>query len=263
MNELRVFENSEFGKLDIMLIDGKEYFPATDCARILGYTNPRDAIARHCKGCVKHDGVSLTTNQHGTTTEQTVEKSYIPEGDLYRLIIRSKLPAAERFEKWVFDEVLPAIRKTGGYIAGEADMTDEELLSKALLVMQSKLTQREQRLQQLEADNSRLTVQNTIMAPKADYFDELVDRNLLTSFRETAKQLQVKERAFVDFLLKHKYVYRDRKGKLMPYAEKNGGLFEVKECVNEKTAWSGTQTLITPKGRETFRLLMQGMKEVS
>lgn len=253
MNELRVFENSEFGKLDIMLIDGKEYFPATECAKVLGYARPADAVRDHCKGVVK-----MPTPSNGGTQE----KGFIPEGDLYRLIIRSKLPAAERFEKWVFDEVLPAIRKTGGYIAGEADMTDEELLSKALLVMQNKLTQREQRLQQVEADNSRLMVQNAIMAPKADYFDELVDRNLLTNFRETAKQLKIKERDFVDFLIQHKYVYRDRKGKLMPYAEKNNGLFEIKECMNEKTAWSGTQTLITPKGRETFRLLMQGMKEV-
>lgn len=114
-------------------------------------------------------------------------------------------------------------------------------------------------VKKLEADNSRLAVENTVMAPKADYFDELVDRNLLTNFRETAKQLKIGERAFVDFLIKHKYVYRDKKGKLMPYAEKNNGLFEIKECMNEKTAWSGTQTLITPKGRETFRLLTQGM----
>ena len=256
MNELRVFENSEFGKLDIMLIDGKEYFPATYCARVLSYSDADQAIRQHCRYPSKQ------RVPHPQNPDKTIEMNFIPEGDLYRLIIRSKLPAAERFERWVFDEVLPAIRKTGGYIAGAADMTDEELLSKALLVMQSKLTQREQRLQELEADNSRLTVQNTIMAPKAGYFDELVDRNLLTSFRETAKQLQIKERVFVDFLIKHKYVYRDKKGKLMPYADKNGGLFEIKECVNEKTAWSGTQTLITPKGRETFRLLMQGMKEV-
>ena len=86
------------------------------------------------------------------------------------------------------------------------------------------------------------------------------DRNLLTSFRETAKQLHVKERAFVDFLLSHKYVYRDKEGKLTPYAQHTEkGLFELKECVNEKTQWSGTQTLITPKGRETFRLLCQGL----
>ncbi|MDE7289784.1 MAG: antA/AntB antirepressor family protein [Oscillospiraceae bacterium] len=101
----------------------------------------------------------------------------------------------------------------------------------------------------------RLTIENQIMKPKADYFDALVERNLLTSFRETAKQLGFKERNFVNFLIEKKYIYRDKRGRLMPYAEKNDGIFEVKECINEKTNWSGTQTFITPKGRETFRLL--------
>ena len=95
------------------------------------------------------------------------------------------------------------------------------------------------------------------MAPKADYFDEIVDRNLLTNFRETAKQLGIGEKSFIAFLLEKKYIYRDKRGKLMPYAEKNTGLFEMKECFNEKTQWAGTQTLITPKGRETFRLLVK------
>ena len=107
----------------------------------------------------------------------------------------------------------------------------------------------------LTITNSQLTVDKQIMQPKADYFDELVDRNLLTSFRETAKQLEIGEKSFIQFLLDKKYIYRDKKGKLMPYAEKNNGLFEVKECFNEKTQWSGTQTLVTPKGRETLRLL--------
>ena len=102
-------------------------------------------------------------------------------------------------------------------------------------------------------------MQNQIYKPKAEYFDQIVDRNLLTNFRETAKQLGIKERVFVGFLLDHKYIYRDKKGKLMPYAEKNNGLFELKEAVNEKSGWGGTQTLFTPKGRETFRLLMQGL----
>ncbi len=128
MNELKVFQNSEFGELGILLIDGKEYFPATQCAKILGYKNARDAIARHCKGVVKHDGVSYTTNQHGVTTEQQVEINYIPEGDLYRLIVRSNLPSAERFERWVFDEVLPALRKNGAY--GTVNL--EEVIAKAV-----------------------------------------------------------------------------------------------------------------------------------
>ena len=107
----------------------------------------------------------------------------------------------------------------------------------------------------LRAVNSQLTVDKQIMQPKADYFDELVDRNLLTNFRDTAKLLEVKEKNFINFLIEKKYIYKDKKGKLMPYADKNNGLFEVKECFNEKTNWRGTQTLITPKGRETFRLL--------
>lgn len=106
MNELKVFSNTELGELGVMVIDGKEFFPATQCATMLGYKNPKDAIIRHCKGVVKSD---LPTN--GGT--QTV--NYISEGDLYRLIVGSKLPAAEKFEHWVFDEVLPSIRKTGGY----------------------------------------------------------------------------------------------------------------------------------------------------
>lgn len=111
-------------------------------------------------------------------------------------------------------------------------------------------------LKKLQIRVSELSVDNQIMKPKADYFDELVERNLLTNFRETAKQLEVKEKQFIGFLLEQKYVYRDKKGKLMPYAKHaDNGLFEVKECFNEKTQWGGTQTLITPKGRETFRLL--------
>ena len=89
-----------------MLIGGKEYFPATQCAKLLGYARPADAISAHCKGvCV------LPTPSSGGVQNT----KYIPEGDLYRLIIRSRLPAAERFERWVFDEVLPSIRKSGEY----------------------------------------------------------------------------------------------------------------------------------------------------
>lgn len=112
--------NSEFGKLEILMEDGKELFPAAECARILGYSNPRDAIGRHCRGVVKRDGVSYTRNQHGVETAQKAKISYIPEGDLYRLIIRSRLPAAQKFEKWLFDEVLPELRRTGGYRAKPA-----------------------------------------------------------------------------------------------------------------------------------------------
>lgn len=128
----------------------------------------------------------------------------------------------------------------------------EKVMARALQIAEKKIST-------LTADLSKATVQNTIMAPKADYFDELVERNTLTNFRETAKQLGVKQKAFINFLMERKFIYRDKRGKLLPYADKNDGLFEVKECFNNATQWAGTQTLVTPKGRETFRLLCQGM----
>ena len=115
------------------------------------------------------------------------------------------------------------------------------------------------KLKEMQITVSALTVENQIMKPKAEYFDELVDRNLLTGIRETAGELGVKQNQFVAFLLEKKYMYRDKKGRLTAYAKPRAdGLFERKECVNEKTQWKGTQDLVTPKGRETFRLLMVG-----
>ena len=245
MNDLTIFESPEFGSIRTVEEDGKVLFCGTDVAKALGYKRPADAITTHCKGSV----IRRLPTAGG---EQSMK--FIPEGDVYRLAAKSELPGAERFESWIFDEVIPSIRRTGGYIAGQKELSPAELMAKALKVANDVLAAREARI-------SELTVQNTIMQPKADYFDELVDRNLLTSFRDTAKQLGVSQNAFIGFLKKHKYIYRDQKGKLMPYADKNNGLFEVKECFNNKTEWSGIQTMVTPKGRETFRLLLEGTKK--
>ena len=245
MNDLTIFESPEFGSIRTVEEDGKVLFCGNDVAKALGYKRPADAITTHCKGSV----IRRLPTAGG---EQSMK--FIPEGDVYRLAAKSELPGAERFESWIFDEVIPSIRRTGGYIAGQKELSPAELMAKALTVANDVLAAR-------EARSSELTVQNTIMQPKADYFDELVDRNLLTSFRDTAKQLGVSQNAFIGFLKKHKYIYRDQKGKLMPYADKNNGLFEVKECFNNKTEWSGIQTMVTPKGRETFRLLLEGTKK--
>lgn len=240
MNELMIFNNPEFGEIRTIEEDGKVLFCGSDVAKALGYKNPTKAIADHCKGTVER----RTNDSLGR--QQTMK--FIPKGDVFRLAAKSELPGAERFESWIFDVVLPSIQEHGGYIANQEELSPEELMAKALKVAERTLADREARL-------SALTVENQIMAPKADYFDQLVDRNLLTNFRETAKQLEIPPKKFVAFLLEKKYIYRDKKGKLLPYEEKNNGLFEVKECFNEKTQWSGTQTLVTPKGRETFRLL--------
>lgn len=104
--ELQIFSNEEFGEVRMTEINGKPYFVATDVATALGYINPRKAVNDHCKGVTKRD----------TPTSSGVQQmSYINEGDLYRLIMKSKLPSAEKFESWVMDEVLPSIRKTGSY----------------------------------------------------------------------------------------------------------------------------------------------------
>lgn len=106
MNELQIFNSEEFGDIRTAEIDGKPYFVGTDVAKALGYSNPRKAILDHCKGVTKRD----------TPTSSGIQSmSYINEGDLYRLIMKSKLPSAEKFESWVMDEVLPTIRKTGSY----------------------------------------------------------------------------------------------------------------------------------------------------
>ena len=133
----------------------------------------------------------------------------------------------------------------------------EEAWNSPEMIMKRALEIANEKVKALQVSVSQLTVDKQIMQPKSDYFDELVDRNLLTGIRETAKELKVKQNTFVNFLLDKKHLYRDKKGKLMPYAKPmENGLFEVKEFSNEKTGFSSTQVFITPKGKETFRLLL-------
>ena len=214
--DISTFNNSEFGEIRTIQNDSGILFCGSDVARALGYARPADAISAHCKGvCV------LPTPSAGGVQNT----KFITEGDVYRLIAHSKLPGAERFERWVFDEVLPSIRKHGAYLT--EDVLEQALTSPDFLIELAT------RLKTEKAKNAQLTVSNQIMQPKADYFDMLVDRNLLTGIRDTAK-----------------------KGKLRPYATYvDSGLFEMKEFVNDKTGYMDTQTLITPKGKETFRLL--------
>lgn len=246
MNEMKVFENADFGKVRTIVQDGEPWFVAADVCRALEIVNVPDAVARLDED--EKNTIALTDGIPGNPN-----KTIVNEPGLYALVLSSRKPEAKVFKRWIIHEVIPAIRKTGGYIVGEEKMTDDELMARALEVAQKKLAEREARIAHLTADNQK-------MLPKAEYFDELVERNLLTSFRTTAKELKIKERVFIDFLMERKFIYRDKSGKLAPYAQKNDGLFEIKECASDKTGWAGTQTLVTPKGRETFRLLMQGLR---
>ena len=213
--------------------NGNTLFCGSDVAKALGYTNAPDALTRHCRGIVKRD----TPTSSGVQT-----MSFITEGDVYRLITHSKLPTAEKFERWVFDEVLPTVRQTGAYMTPE---TIEKVLMNPDTII-SLATQLKELQTKVEQDK-----------PKVQYFDTLVDRNLLTNFRDTAKELHVAPKAFINFLLEKGYIYRDNKSRLRPYqAHAEKGLFEVKEFASEFNNKAGIQTLITPKGRETFRLLV-------
>lgn len=246
MSNIQIF-NYRSNEVRTVEMGGEPWFVLKDVCNILGISKYRDTAAR------------LDADERGSVEVDTLGGTQqviaVNESGLYHVILRSDKPEAAPFRKWVTSEVLPSIRKNGGYIAGQEQLTPEELMAKALLVANKTLADREARICELTAQNSQLTVEKQIMQPKAEYFDELVDRNLLTNFRETTKELGIKPKAFVAWLLEKKFLYRDQKGKLLPREDKNNGLFEVKEAKNDKTQWSGVQTLITPKGRETFRLL--------
>ena len=122
----------------------------------------------------------------------------------------------------------------------------EKVMARALQIADRKI-------KELEISNSALSTSLEIARPKAEYFDQLVERGTLLSLRESAKELGIPPKKFVEELLARKYLYRGKNGKLLPYEEKNNGLFELKESVNTATGWSGTQTLTTPKGRDLFR----------
>lgn len=237
MSNMQIFQYGE-NPVRTVVQEGEPWFVLKDVCEVLGISNPTVAADR----LDADERAKLDLGRQGNGW-------IINESGLYNVILRSDKPQAKPFRKWVTAEVLPSIRKTGGYIQGQENLSPEELMAKALMVAQKTLEEREARI-------SALTVENQILTSKAEYFDALVDRNLLTNFRDTAKLLEIKERVLIQFLLGKKYLYRDKKGKLLPHSGRNDGLFEVKEYFNEKTDWTGTQTLITPKGRDVFRRLL-------
>lgn len=246
MEPMQIYEHEQFGKIRTLTKDGDIWFVATDICDALDIKNTTDAVKRldddeRSRFNLGRQGMTNCVNEYG----------------LYNLILASRKPEAKTFKRWITHEVLPDIRKHGAYMT-PAKLKEVLLNPDTIIQLATELKKAQEERDALSIQNSELTVQNTVMQPKADYFDELVDRNLLSNFRNTAKALGVKQKEFIDYLLDHGYVYRDAKGTLFPYADKNDGLFEIKKCFNEKTNWKGYQTLITPKGRETFRLLLEG-----
>lgn len=223
MNNIQIFNNTEFGEIRTAEIEGKPYFMATDIAKALGYTNPNKAINDHCRAITK-----CATPISG----KMQEVNFIPEGDVYRLIARSKLPQAEKFEKWVFDEVLPSIRKTGGYIAGQEHMTDDELLANAILVAQRKIAERDKVIQ---AQNDTITE----LKPKAVFADAVSSSKTSILIGDMAKLLrqngiEIGQKRLFDWLRNNGYLIK-RKGSdwNMPTQRSvEMGLFEIKESTH-------------------------------
>jgi prophage antirepressor-like protein len=231
MNKLQIFNNEEFGLVRTIEIDGKPYFSASDVATALGYSNPRDAISRHCKGVVKHDI---------PTTSGIQALSFIPEGDIYRLIIRSQLPSAERFERWVFDEVLPQIRQTGGYQMPQT-------YAEALRALADKAEQAE-----------RLMIENEEMKPKAEFFDAVTDSKDAIPMADVAKVLNMgigRNKLFI-FLRNNGVLQSDNR----PYQRyiDNGWFRTIEQKYDKGYGETGIniKTLVFQKGVDGIRKLL-------
>lgn len=180
MNELKIFENKEFGNIRTVIIDDKPYFVASDVAKALGYARPNDAINQHCRATVKHRIIDSLGREQ--------ETNIIPEGDVYRLIVKSKLPTAEKFESWVFDEVLPQIRQTGGYIPING-LSDKEIMAKALMIAEQTIAKKDTLLSIKEQQIAELK-------PKADYTDRILQSNSLVNANQIAKDYGMSAKTF-------------------------------------------------------------------
>lgn len=245
MNELQIFNSPEFGDIRTVEIDGKPYFVANDVARALGYVETAKAIRTHCKGVSEMDIPSKGGIQC---------MKVIPEGDIYRLIVRSKLPSAEKFETWVFDEVIPSIRKNGGYIVGQETLSDEELMAKAILVAQKTIEHKNQIIEQqkakIEADR-----------PKTIFADAVSTSHTSILIGDLAKLIcqngvQTGQKRLFQWMRENGYLMKTGASYNMPmqrYIEQ--GLFEVKESSVQNPDGSvrvTRTTKVTGKGQLYF-----------
>lgn len=194
MNELKVFENAEFGEIRTVEIEGKPYFVGIDIAKALGYSNPSKAVIQHCKGVTKTGIPSQGGKQ---------ETNCIPEGDLYRLITHSELPSAEKFESWVFDEVLPSIRKHGMYAI-------DELINNPDLAIQALTALKDER-EKNRALSEEVNVKNQLIGelkPKADYMDRILKNTGLVTITQISKDYGMSGQAMNDLLHNLKIQYK-------------------------------------------------------
>ena len=199
MNAVQVFENTQFGKVRIVVIDGEPWLVGKDVATALGYTNPRKALIDH----VDDEDKNTVTIRDGIPGNPNM--TVINESGLYSLVLSSKLPDAKKFRRWVTSEVLPSIRRNGGYIAGQESLTDMELLAKAFLVARKTIDERNARIRELE-------VQSEANAPKVIFADAVSVSGSSILIGELAK------------LLKQNGVENMGQNRLFDWMRKNGYL---------------------------------------
>lgn len=262
MNELQIFQNEEFGTIRTVTIDNEPWFVGKDVAGILGYANQNEAIQDHVDEDDKLN--SKTLSSHDLELGQR-GGWLINESGLYSLVLGSKLESARRFKRWVTSEVLPAIRKTGGYIAGEKNMTDDELLAQALIVAQRKLTER---TKQLETVNAKLEEAK----PKIVFADAVSASNTSILIGDLAKILrqngvEIGQKRLFEWLRKNGYLMKNGTSKNLPTQRSmEHGLFEVKEHVVVTPSGENKitrTTKVTPKGQIYFinKLLAENFAE--
>lgn len=237
MNAMTVFRDERFGEVRTATINGEPWFVGKDVAEMLGYQNGSRDINRH----VDEEDRNMITVNDGRQNRDVI---IINESGLYSLILSSKLPQAKEFKRWVTSVILPALRKHGGYIAGEEQMDDDQLMAQALLVASRKL---EERTAQLRAANSTIAE----LAPKAAYYDAVADRGENLSFRDTAKLFGVPPQQFIAILLEKRYIFHNAENVLMPYADhQKRGQFVV--CIVDGATRPHVQTKITPTGQQAI-----------
>ncbi len=203
-NEIILFEHEKFGKIGVVFEDGNPLFPAVECAKILGYEKPNNAVSRHCRYSLKR-GVP-----HPQSANKIIEKIFISEGDLYRLIMRSKLPEAVEFESWVCDRILPSLRKHGAYFTAEAlhkVMSDPRELAKLL----NTLADEQEKCKKLEKENASLSI-------KANYYDQILNSKNAVPVTQIAKDYGMTAIAFNRMLYEYKIQYPIRDSWVL-YAE--------------------------------------------
>ena len=237
-SELQIFKNEEFGEVRTIEENGKMLFCGKDIAKALGYQRTADAITAHCKGvCV------LPTPSNGGVQRM----KFISEGDVYRLITHSKLPSAGRFEKWVFDEVIPSIRKHGGYMLGQEEMDDKELLARAVLMSQNMIEERNKIIenQKRKIDEQRPFVEFAMHVSKSD---DTIDMEEMSKIARDGN-IDIGRNRLIKWLKDNRVLRRKNN---MPYQKYiNQGLFDVVEATKDTSA--GTRVflkcVITGKGQ--------------